>query len=68
MEWQQKSTWHMESDTGHKISKGSKSAPLPYGAWAPNSKTETPAIGYAKTAKQAMAMCEKHHQTTGAKP
>ena len=63
MEFTQITNWYMQSAEGYRISKATSPCPGQYAAWAPNSKTETPAIGYTDTPKKAIALCEEHQQT-----
>ena len=60
MQWEQKTNWYMQSDMGYLISKATSKCPGQYAAWAPGSKTETPAIGYLPTLEKAKELCETH--------
>lgn len=60
MEWQQKTNWYMQSDAGYRISKATSKCPGQYAAWAPGSKTETPALSYKGTLDEAKQVCEEH--------
>jgi len=60
VEWKQITNWYMQSDSGYRISKATSKCPGQYAAWAPGSKTETPALGYKPTAEEAMQVCEDH--------
>lgn len=63
MEFQQITNWYMQSPEGYRISKAASPCKGQYAAWAPNSKTENPAIGFTDTPKKAIALCEAHQQT-----
>lgn len=60
MQWEQKTNWYLESDREYRISKTTSKCPGQYTAWAPGSKPETPALGYAATLEQAKQLCETH--------
>lgn len=60
MEWQQKTNWYMQSDAGYRISKATSMCPGQYTAWEPASKTESPALAYKPTLKEAQQVCEEH--------
>lgn len=60
MEWKQVNRWYMQSTEGYRISQAFTECALPFVAWAPGAKTETPALGYFDTAAKAMQICEEH--------
>lgn len=60
MEWEQKTNWYMQSDQGYRISKATSKCPGQYTAWAPSSKTESPALAYKPTLEEAKQVCEEH--------
>ena len=60
MEWEQKTNWYMQSQEGYRISKATSKGPGQYGAWAPGSTTEKPALAYKPTLKEAIQVCEEH--------
>lgn len=60
MEWEQKTNWYMQSDEGYRISIATSKCPGQYTAWAPSSKTESPALAYKPTLEEAKKVCEEH--------
>ena len=60
MEWEQKNNWYMQSDEGYRISIANSKCPGQYTAWAPSSKTESPALAYKPTLEEAKKFCEEH--------
>lgn len=60
MEWEQKTNWYMQSDEGYRISIATSKCPGQYTAWAPSSKTESPALAYKPTLEEAKNVCEEH--------
>lgn len=68
MQWKQKTNWYMESDCDYRISKASSKCLGQYTAWAPGSKTETPALAYTATLDEAKRVCETHFHNRSTTP
>lgn len=70
MRWQQVDNYHVQSDSGYRVSKATRGPGFPpiYVAWPPRDKQWIPAnaIAFCDSADEAKAACEKHADLSSA--
>lgn len=65
MTWQQMDPHYIQNEHRYRVSKNQAGEHTRYSAWAPNKNTSGyQSLGVKNTAKEAMQLCEQHHNNT----
>lgn len=61
MDWKQIDRWHLQSNTGHRISKSLNNGKALYEAWPDKAQTDTQMLDVFENLNDAKQRCETHH-------